>query len=84
MNSNSNFSYKSTDITQQGGKKIVRKVTIKRGKGIKSVTVYNKGKKTRHARKHIHDDHITLIRNKKFIPGLFGDCVKHNKNGDKK
>jgi len=70
-----NFSYSSTEMTQSGGKKIVRKVSIKRGKGVKSVTTYTKGRRTSHAKRHIDNDHIDLIKNKKFIPGLFADCV---------
>lgn len=69
------FSYECVEKSQHGGKKVVRKVTVKRGKGTKSVTVYNKGRKTRHVKKQIHDDHIDLIKNKKFIPGLFADCT---------
>lgn len=38
--------YKNTDvIAQSGGRKIVRKVSIKNGKGYKSVTTYHGGKK---------------------------------------
>ena len=41
------FNYENTETkTQSGGKKIVRKVSIKNGKGYKSVTKYHKGKKT--------------------------------------
>lgn len=40
------FNYENTETkTQFGGKKIVRKVSIKNGKGYKSVTKYHKGKK---------------------------------------
>ena len=39
------FNYQNTEIKMNGGGKIVRKVSIKNGKGYKSVTKYHKGKK---------------------------------------
>ena len=67
--------YENTEIkTQLGGTKIVRKVSIKNGKGYKSVTKYHKGRKISSAKKPIHKDHISLIKMGKFIPGLFSDC----------
>ena len=45
MDSN-NFNYQNTEVkAMTGGAKIVRKVSIKNGKGYKSVTKYHKGKK---------------------------------------
>jgi len=43
----SNFNYDNTEIKKQIGSKVVRKVTIKNGKGYKSITKYRKGKKVR-------------------------------------
>lgn len=57
-----------------GGRKIVRKVSIKNGKGYKSVTKYYKGKKVGSVKKPIHDSHVGNILNGKFITGLFSDC----------
>jgi len=76
--------YQNTEVknTQSGGK-IVRKVSIKNGKGIKSVTKYHKGKKVGTAKKPIHKSHINLIMMGKFIPGLFSDCGC-NKNKTRK
>ena len=74
MNQN-NFNYENTEIKMTGGTKIVRKVSIKNGKGYKSVTKYNKGKKTATIKKRIHKDHVHFIKNGKFIPGLFLDCI---------
>jgi len=69
------LNYQNTEVTQQfGGKKIVRKVTIKHGKGYKSVTKYNKGKKTSSIKKPIHKHHIESIKRGKFVPGLFDEC----------
>lgn len=69
-----NTFYNTDTRIQGGGKKIVRKVSIKNGKGYKSVTNYYKGKKVSSVKKPIHDSHITLIQSRKFIPGLFSDC----------
>ena len=53
------LNYDNTEVTHQsGGKKVVRKVTIKHGKGYKSITKYNKGKKTYSIKKPIHKHHI--------------------------
>ena len=70
------FNYKNVQTHHYGGKKTLHKVVINKGKGYKSVTHYNKGKKTKTVKKPIHPDHITLIYRKKFIPGLFSDCSK--------
>lgn len=70
----SNFNYDNTEIKKQIGGKVVRKVTIKNGKGYKSVTKYRKGKKVRTIKKPVCKSHIALIRLGKFIPGLFSDC----------
>ena len=42
-----NFNYANTETKTRIGGKVVRKVTIKNGKGYKSVTKYRKGKKVR-------------------------------------
>ena len=76
--------YKNVEVkhTQNGGK-IVRKVSIKNGKGYKSVTKYHKGKKNGTTKKPIHKDHINLIKMGKFIPGLFSDCSKKTRRNKK-
>jgi hypothetical protein len=70
-----NFIYENTEIQTQTGGKTVRKVSIKKGKGYKSVTRFRNGKKVSTVRKPIHIDHIKLIKQRKFIPGLFLDCT---------
>ena len=40
-----NLNYENTEIKLQNGGKIVRKVSIKNGKGYKSITKYRRGKK---------------------------------------
>jgi len=73
--------YQNTEVKMsQAGGKIVRKVSIKNGKGFKSVTKYHKGKKVGTAKKPIHKSHINLIIIGKFIPGLFSDCRCNKKN----
>ena len=79
MNSQSH-NYQNTELVlQSGGKKIVRKVSIKNGKGYKSVITYKRGKKVSAIKKPIHGDHIEMIKGRKFIPGLFSDCKPREK-----
>ena len=70
-----NFNYQNSETFQQKGGKTVRKVIIKKGKGYKSVTTYRKGKKGKTVKKPLHKHHIQQIKMRKFIPGLFNDCV---------
>lgn len=58
------------------GEKVVRKVSLKNGKGYKSVTKYKKGKRMFTAKKPICTSHMESIHQGKFIPGLFNDCKK--------
>lgn len=69
-----NMNYENTEIKQQTGGKIIRKVSIKRGKGYKSVTKYHNGKRLYSVKKPITKSHIKLICKGKFVPGLFQDC----------
>ena len=66
--------YENTEVVLQKGGKVIRKVSIKKGKGYKSITKYRKGKKLFTIKKPIHKEHIKLIKRGKFIPGLFNDC----------
>ena len=50
------FNYENTEIQKQTGGKIVRKVSIKKGKGYKSVSRFRNGKKVSTVRKPIHID----------------------------
>jgi len=68
------FNYENKEVVLQSGGKIVRKVSIKKGRGFKSITKYHKGKKVSTVKRPIHRDHINLIKIGKFIPGLFSDC----------
>jgi hypothetical protein len=68
------YFYENTEVKKVGGKKIVRKVTIKNGKAIKMVSKFHKGKHLGTAKKHIHKDHVEMIQLGKFVKGLFGDC----------
>ena len=69
-----NLNYENTEIKLQNGGKIVRKVSIKNGKGYKSITKFRRGKKVSTVKKPIHIEHMPLIKNGKFIPGLFEEC----------
>jgi len=71
--------YVNIETKQMGGTKVVRKVSVKRGKGYKSITKYRRGKKISSVKKPIHIDHMRMIKGGKFISGLFNDCVNCNK-----
>ena len=75
------FNYNCSECKQLGGgKKMVRKVTIKNNKGYKSVSKYYKGKHIKTNKKPLNYVEISMIKIGKFIPGLFGDCsCKKNK-----
>jgi len=79
------FNYDNTEVARQmGGGKIIRKVSIKNGKGYKSVSRFRKGKKVASVKKTIHKAHIKLIKQRKFIPGLFSDCKPGEKTKTRK
>ena len=79
------LNYENTETTKIGGKKTVRKVIIRNGKGVKMVTKYHKGKHLGTAKKPIHQQHILMIASGKFIKGLFSDCkYQDNKNKTRK
>ena len=77
MDENLDFNYKNVENrVMSGGKKMVRKVQIKNGKGYKSVSHYKDGKKNSGTRRKLKSNEISLIKLGKFIPGLFDDCMK--------
>ena len=59
---------------QIGGIKIVKKVSVKKGKGYKSITKYKRGQKINSIKKPIHTKHMNMIKGGRFITGLFNDC----------
>ncbi len=68
-----NYESIETTTTQTGGK-IVRKVSIKNGKGYKSINRYHRKKHTGTVRKALKTGEIQMIKMGKFIPGLFKNC----------
>jgi hypothetical protein len=79
-----NDNYKNEEVKNlQNGGKIVRKVSIKNGKGYKSVTKYHKGKKIGTSKKPINKNDMNLINMGKFIPGLFSQCICNKKKSNK-
>jgi len=68
------FHFTSTQKHQHGGKKTVRHVTIKNGKGHKKVSHYRSNKLIRTVKKSLKKPEMEMIRLGKFIPGLFRDC----------
>jgi hypothetical protein len=73
-NTAKNFTYENTEIKKIGGKKIVRKISIKNGKATKMVSKYHGGKHLGTVKKSIHKDHVKMIGLGKFVKGLFMDC----------
>jgi hypothetical protein len=79
MENTTSFNYENVETKQIGGVKIVRKVSIKRGKGHKSITKYSRGKRIHSVKKPIHTRHLKMIKNGKFVNGLFNDCKNCNR-----
>ena len=77
-----NYDNFETKMLQNGGK-IVRKVSIKKGKGYKSISRYHKKTHRGTVRKTLKTAEIQMIKKGKFIPGLFKNCKtcsnKHKK-----
>jgi hypothetical protein len=69
------FRYDNAEIHHVGGgKRVVRTVKIRNGKGHKSVKVYSKKRCMGTAKRQLTEDEIHKIHNRKFITGLFNDC----------
>ena len=69
------FNYSNTEITQKGGLKTIRKVSIENGVGYKSISKFKNNKRKSTVKKELTDGQVMMIKNKQFIPGLFNDCV---------
>ena len=70
------YKYSNIEIkVLPNGRKTVRKVYVKNGKGYKSVTKYRRGRKLSSVKKPIHLEHIDKITRCQFVPGLFNDCM---------
>lgn len=76
--------YKCVEVKHVGGKKMVRKVTIKNGKGHKTVSYYKNGKHVNTIKKGLNSIEMGFIKIGKFIPGLFKDCPCSKKNKSRK
>lgn len=79
MSAKYSFNYNNVEIKQNNGKKVIRKVSIKNGKGHKSITTYKNGRKIDSVKKPIHMEHLKIIKGGKFVKGLFNDCKGCNK-----
>jgi len=75
------FHFTSTQKHQHGGKKTVRHVTIKNGKGHKKVSHYRGNKLVGTVKKSLKKTEMEMISLGKFIPGLFRDCKVSRKKG---
>jgi hypothetical protein len=70
------FVYHSEQVHSEGGKTRRNIVSIKNGKGYKSVETYgSKGKIKTRKRLPLTKKELACIRRNKFIPGLFKDCI---------
>jgi hypothetical protein len=73
------FHYHNTEKHIYGGKHIIRKVSIKNGKGYKSVTMHKKGggkmQKKHTTKRKLYPVEIEHIKNRKFIKGLFSNFM---------
>jgi len=69
------FSYESIQTHMNGGKKQVRNVTIKNGKGYKSVSKYCKGKCNSTTKRRLLLNEIKMIQRHQYIPALFKNCT---------
>jgi len=68
------FNYDNTDVHQNGGRKTVRKVAIKNGKGHKSLSHYKKDKKLR-------GGFLGPVLNEAIVPfGILGMQQNYKKN----
>jgi len=78
------FDYNNTEVkNNQSGGKIVRKVSIKIGKGYKSISKYHRKKHIGTVRKTFKTAEIQMIKLGKFIPGLFKNCKTCSKKNKK-
>jgi len=83
-NKKDKFNFTSHQKHEQKGKKTIKKVHIKNGKGTKSVAYYHKGKHIHTAKKPLTYIEIAFIKVGKFIPGLFKDCPCNKKTRRRK
>ena len=80
MEGSRKFYYKNIEIKhKQSGGKIVRKVSIKHGKGYKSISNYHGKKHIGTIRKTLKNNEIQMIKLGKFVPGLFSNCKSCSK-----
>jgi hypothetical protein len=77
------FHYFNKEIVHMGGKRRVRTVSIKNGKGFKSVSHIHNGKHKKTVKRRIHPEHMKMIQQRKFVPGLFKDCRSNCKSKSK-
>jgi len=73
------YHFSSVQKHQSGGKKTVRRVQIKNGKGHKSISYYSSGKLVKTAKKGLDNLEMEMIKMGKFIPGLFKNCSSNKK-----
>jgi len=68
--------YRNVEYQKHRGHQTIRRVNIVGGRGHKSVTIQDGGGKKRTAKKALTKDEMEKICSRKFIHGLFDDCVE--------
>jgi len=76
------FNYTSIQVHSEGenGSETTTKNTIKihNNKGIKRIEKYSNGKLLKRGDKKLSEEEVLNISKRKFMPGLFNDCISHN------
>jgi hypothetical protein len=76
------FNYTSIQVHSEGenGSETTTKNTIKihNNKGVKRIEKYSNGKLLKKADKKLSEEEILNISKRKFMPGLFNDCISRN------
>jgi len=68
------FHYHNVEKRKHGKTHVMRKVVIKGGKGYKSVSRKQHGRKNRTIKRLLKQHEIADIKRGRFIGGLFTDC----------
>jgi hypothetical protein len=74
------FQYQNKEVKMTPNGSRVNLLNIQNGKGSKSVILYDSaGKVKTNKVKTLKKSEITNIKNKKFMPNLFNDCLRLSK-----
>jgi hypothetical protein len=71
---NKKFSFYSIQKHEHKGKKYIKKVSVKNGKGHKIISCYHGGKRVNTSKNPLSQIEIGLIKVGKILPNLFKGC----------